>query len=113
MNEKEQGIKQAIEHANEVHPDWSELAYQKCLLAITHLKTKHTILMLMGKPISVEELRDIIRIYFPDFPEPPTKRAWGSVTLRLIREKRIEKVGYAPTKSRTAHNAIAAIYKVI
>jgi hypothetical protein len=112
MTPKEQGIKQAIDHANQAHPDWSELAYQKCLLAITHFKLKYGELS-EAMPISIERLRDIIRIYFPDFPEPPTKRAYGSVTLRLIREKRIEKVGYAPTKSRTAHNAIAAIYKVI
>ncbi len=112
MTPKEQGIKQAIDHANQVHPDWSELAYQKCLLAITHLKIKYK--FISEKPnFSIEDLRDIIMIYFPSFPEPPTKRAYGSVTLRLIREKRIEKVGYAPTKSRTAHNAIAAIYKII
>jgi hypothetical protein len=112
MNEKEQGIKQAIDHANQVHPDWSELAYQKCLLAITHYKLKYGELS-EAMPISIERLRQIIRTHFVELPEPPTKRAWGNITLRLIREKRIEKVGYAPTKSRTAHNAIAAIYKVI
>lgn len=108
MTPKEKGIKQAIDHANQVHPDWSELAYNKALLALLHLRTTYD-----KKYFSIEDVREVIRICLLPIPEPPTKRAWGSVTLRLIREKKIEKVGYAPTKSRTAHNAIAAIYKVL
>lgn len=114
MTPKEQGIKQAIEHANQVHPDWSELAYQKCLLAIRHIKNKQIRLNPNEyKSYSMEEIREIISTFFLEIPEPPTNRAWGAISRRLISEKRIEKVGYSPTKSRTAHNAIAAIYKVL
>jgi len=107
MTPKEQGIKQAIEHANQVHPDWSELAFEKAKLCLISFETRGV------QEFQICDLRKAIDMFFTPLPEPSTKRAWGHISRLLRQANLIKVVGYKPTENLTAHNAIAAIYKVI
>lgn len=102
---KEQAIQAAADHADRVHENWSQKAYQKCLLYLTFARMNNI------KEFQICDLRQTINVFFLPIPEPPTKRSWGNIARLLVKNKKIEIVGYKPTNNLTAHNAIAAIYK--
>jgi len=104
---KEQSIQAAADHADRVHEDWTNQAFEKSKRIITSMQRR-------GRTtFQICDLRQEIDFWFIPLPEPPTKRAWGNVARLLRQAKLIEIVGYKPTNNLTAHNAIAAIYKVL
>lgn len=102
---KEQAIQAAADHADRIHEDWTNQAFEKSKLAILSMKNRNI------KEFQICDLRKAIDMFFMPLPEPPTKRAWGHISRLLRQAKLIEIVGYKPTNNLTAHNAIAAIYK--
>ena len=104
---KEQSIQAAANHADRIHEDWTNQAFEKCKLILTHYR-------LIGvTEFQMCEIRRDIKIFLTELPEPPTKRAFGNVARLLRQAKLIEIVGYKPTNNLTAHNAIAANYRIL
>lgn len=98
IQERDQGIEQAICHADAVCDNWSERAY-----AI--LKE---FLQINSNGFLVED----VRLYAErkGLPEPPSKRAWGGVILRASREGLVKKNGYGITRNVRAHGTPASIW---
>jgi len=96
---KNAGINAAIIHADHVHEDWSETAYE--LL-------KQFIRSGRGK-FMCEDVRSYAKAY--GLPEAPHNRAWGAVIQRASRkEKIIVHAGYAQVKNPKAHCANASLW---
>lgn len=90
---RDKGIKRAADHADAVHPRWTDMAFD-ALRAF--LATRgHTKL----RPFTSEDVR--LHADRLGLPEPPSLRAWGNVYRRAVKEGLIVKVGVA--QSRAAH----------
>ena len=46
-------------------------------------------------------------------PEPPDKRAWGSVAMKAKRSGLVVSMGYAPQQSVNAHKAPKTLWKAV
>lgn len=86
---RDAGMQSSAEHAEDVQPGWGDLAANVASFCLGYY----------GQPcFTMEELR--LWCSWHALPEPPDMRAWGSVTVRLIREGIIEKTGqFAPATS--------------
>lgn len=82
------GARQAADHADRVHPEWSALARQ----AIRDYAAKH-------EEFTTE---DVITAS-PWVPNPPDKRAWGHIALAVKKEGVVEHAGHTYSKLRHAH----------
>lgn len=100
---KEQSIQLAADNSGE---EWQNLAYSKCLLFLTYARQFNI------TQFQMYDIRETINKRFVALPEPPSKRAWGAVARRLVQNGKIEIIGYKPTESLNAHNAVAAVYKI-
>lgn len=87
------GIKQAVDHAEEETPGWSDRAYGMIEDYLTRGDVAH------GRAFTAEDIRDHARIL--GLPTPPHLRSWGSVMRRAARDGIIRKVGIV--ESRAAH----------
>jgi hypothetical protein len=96
------GISVATEHADLVHKDWSENAYQS-------LKR---FLLTQAKPFMCEQVRDFATTH-SDLPQPPSNRAWGGVFRRAAHEKLIKHVGYGQVTNPKAHMANASMWQAV
>jgi hypothetical protein len=96
---RDEGIKKAEDHANSVHPNWSEKAYE---FLKRYLKN------MGGVEFQAEDVRSFAALV--NFPLPDNARAWGGVFNRAIKENLIKKVGIGPVKNKKAHCANANIY---
>lgn len=97
---KNKGIKQAVNHANQVIPDWSEKAY---LFFLEWLDGKPS-----GFKFQIEEFREVA--FSMGMPKPPSLRAFGSITLRAKNAGHIVSIGIKSTKGKTAHHANACVW---
>ena len=93
------GMVQAETHADEVHPKWSDLAY-KFLEHYVGIKG-------MREGFLTEDIR-FASIYI--VPEPPSKRAWGGVVVRAVKNGIIHKVGYRNVTNEKAHCTPATLW---
>lgn len=94
---KEDGMKRAVDHANAVHKEWSEVAYD-------FLKGYIEI-----NPMFMTE--DVRFASQGIVPSPPSQRAWGSVIRRAAVEGIIFKAGTKSVKNGKAHMAFATVWK--
>lgn len=104
-HEKEQGqtlaqsgAKQAADHADAVHGDWSERAYQ--------LLKRYP-----GRKFMAEEVAKWA--YGQGLPKPPTGRAWGAVINRAKKEKIIRHIGYDRVSNEKAHSTPASVWEKV
>lgn len=98
---KNDGIQQAIDHANYLMPNWSNDAYSLLIKFLSvHVGT-----------FMAEEVRSYAAMI--DFPLPPHARAWGGVMQRAAKEGLIQRVGYGKVKNVKAHQANAAIWRQV
>lgn len=95
---QQEGTRQAIEHANEVSPKWSERAYQLLIDFLQHNKR------FMGEDVRSYAAQR-------DFDLPPSARAWGGVIKRAAKEFLIIKIGIQQVKNPNAHLANAAVWE--
>lgn len=84
------GMQRAVEHADRVEPEWSELA----LDFLGRFARQHPY------PFLIEQ---VIAESIGDVPQPPTTKAWGAIVRRASREGWLVKAGYADaTATRNA-----------
>jgi len=97
---RDEGMKQAIDHAEQEVPNWADLAYQKLrefVLAYPHLE------------FMAENVRSWS--HHRGLPYPPHKRAWGGVMAKAAKSRLIIKVGMGQVKNPTAHCANANVWR--
>jgi hypothetical protein len=93
-----EGMQRAVDHADDVEPGWSDLAYAMLeQYAFDHF----------------ELMTEEVRAWAQDkgLAEPPTARAWGAVALRAARNRIIVKVGHRQTRNPLAHSALATVWR--
>lgn len=95
---REAGMAQAVDHANAVHQDWSEKAFE-------FLKV-----FIKSNPMFMTE--DLRYASQGIVPSPASQRAWGSIIRRAALEGLIFRSGYGQVKNSKAHRANAGVWKV-
>jgi len=95
---RDNGIKVSVENADKTIDNWSEKAYS---FFIKYIRDKD-FFMTEDVRVASEGLLET----------PPSKRAWGSITLRAKREGIIESVGFSSVKNPKAHSTPATLWKV-
>lgn len=96
---RDAGMQSSAEHAEDVQPGWGEWAMDKAREAIEDF---------WFPVFTMESVR--LHAYGLGLDSPPEERAWGSVTVRLIREGIIEKTGqFAPAAS--SHGSPKPLYR--
>lgn len=96
--QRDAGIKQAITHANEVNPGWSETAYGMFKDWLAGWQP--------GYKFTIEQFRQIAMIR--GLPEPPSNRAYGSIAVRAKKAGLINSNGTVKVRNPKAHMANAA-----
>lgn len=90
MAARDAGMQSSAEHAESDMPGWQDEAVEACKEAIDWQDDEQ---------FTMERIRQLATWWF-GLSIPPELRAWGAVTVRLIREGIIEKTGqYAPAAS--------------
>lgn len=98
IEERDKGIKVAMDHADHVNENWSEGAYK---LLQEFLKETHG--EFMG-----EHVRSYAAVV--DFPLPPSSRAWGGIIRKAALAGLIKKVGHGQVANPKAHACFASIW---
>lgn len=93
---KNEGIKKAVDHANEVEESWSELAYKK-------LKE---FLRSRNEPFMTEDFRAWVGKEL----QPPHARAYGGIMRKAAKEGLIENIGHRQVVNPKAHCAYACLW---
>ncbi len=96
---RDDGMKQALDHANAVNNQWQVQAltffFRYCL--------EHR-----NESFMTEDVR-----WWAEesgLPEPPDKRAWGAIANIAKRRGLIRSIGYAPQKATNAHCAPKTVW---
>ena len=96
--QRDKGINQAVNHANEVNTGWSDAAFEM-------FKE-----WLKGWPkdfkFTIEQFRQVAQIR--GLPDPPSNRAYGGVAVRAKKAGLINSNGTVKVKNPKAHMANAA-----
>lgn len=96
---RELGIYRAVSHANVAHDGWSDKAYKVL---------KDFIRFADGHPFMCEDVREYASSFIP---EPPHKRAWGSIFVRARKDGIIKHYGFGQVTNPRAHRANASLWK--
>ncbi len=89
---RDRGMQRAVDHADRTIERWSdraEVLARQYLAAVT------------GQRITGERIRQHAEAQ--GLPNPPDKRAWGSVTMRLARAGLLRKVGWTTASDPKVH----------
>jgi hypothetical protein len=97
IENRDEGIKTAVDHANDEHEKWSAQAFD----ALKDFIERHE------EPFLGED----VRRFAVDVPIPPSKRAWGGVLVRAARLGLIKKVGFKETTNPLAHRTPATLWE--
>jgi hypothetical protein len=95
---RDAGILMAVEHADQVEPDWSTLAYDALK---QYLRISRGTFM-------TEEVRSYAKAI--GVPTPPSLRSWGAIMTRASKEKLIRHVGFGTTNNPKAHKTPASLW---
>lgn len=91
------GIDKALKNANTKTEKWSKYAYD---FLLGYIKTKKTFL---AEDVRVASSGVV--------PEPPSKRAWGSIFVMAKKNNLIKSIGYRSVKNPKAHRTPATLWK--
>jgi hypothetical protein len=96
---RDEGMKQALDHANELYEDWEKIA----------LDFLEGFAKINGK-FMVEDCRYASQGVVP---QPPSARSWGSIILKANRKGWVYKVKgeIEPVKNVKAHRANAQVWR--
>ena len=85
-----QGMKESADHAEAVEPGWNGLAYG---MLQNYART------------NAEFMTEDVRVWakVQGLPDPPDKRAWGSIINRAVRASMLARDRYESTKIPPAH----------
>lgn len=97
----EMGIERAIVHADEVIPDWPDIAREYVLEFLRNVPGP--------KQFMCWQIR--LRAEAMGCPTPPTERSWGHVMRAAAGAKLIRKVGVGPVGDPNGHCANASIWE--
>lgn len=100
--ERDAGIERAVSHANAVTANWSDIAFEK-------LKE---FLQIFSDPFQAEEVRSFAAVD-DEFPEPPSRRAWGGVIRTAARKGLIKRIGFKNTKSVKSHCTPSSLWQKV
>lgn len=98
--ERDKGLAQAVTHANEDSWGWSDKAYDLFKKWLAEKK--------VGDQFMIEDFRVDI---FGKLEEPPSRRSFGGLTGKGVRDSLIEKAGYGQVKNVRAHATPVTIWK--
>jgi hypothetical protein len=105
MNQSKQlrdaGIQQAVAHADNTSPGWSQRAYNAFVAYVMQL--------LPGQTFLTEDAR-LWAAAHRNLEPPPSERAWGAVAVKACREGVIRKAGYASVSNPKAHCTPATLW---
>lgn len=93
---RDSGIKRAVDHADQVHDNWSNAAF----IFLNKFMRDHAEFMTEDVRVAAQGV----------LPEPPDPRAWGAVITRAYRSGLIKRIGYAPVRHFNAHMRPAAVW---
>lgn len=97
---RDEGMKQAADHAEAINHGWSELAIEFVrAYSVIH----------KGEQFAGEDIR--MWAESKGLLIPPHKRAWGNVILTAAKRGLLRKVGYKKTCNPLAHEAIATLWQ--
>lgn len=97
---KEEGMQQAIDHAEQETPNWSDLALDK----VREFVDEYPHLEFMA-----EDVREWA--HHQGLPDPPSKLAWGGLMVRASHKGIIIKVRIGQVKNPKAHGANANVWR--
>ena len=92
----DQGMKKAIDHANQLNSEWSETAFN---FALQYVRT-HEFFM----------AEDIRSAAYGIVPEPPSFRSYGAIITRLVKYGAIHRSFYDTVLNPKAHMAVATCW---
>ncbi len=92
----DQGMKKAIDHANQLNSEWSETAFN---FALQYVRT-HEFFM----------AEDIRSAAYGIVPEPPHLRVMGPIITRLVKYGAIQRSFYDTVLNPKAHMAVATCW---
>jgi hypothetical protein len=95
--ERDAGMEQALDHAERVTDNWGEIAYQ--FLTSFAMNASGNFI---SEDVSAAAAQD------PEFPAPPTDRAWGPIYKRAAKDGWIKQVGIG--RSRRRHASICPLW---
>jgi len=95
---RDNGINQAVNHADEVHEKWSDTAYE---LLKKFIRAQRSEFFAEDFRFAVTDL----------IPAPPHNRAYGGIFMRAAKAGLIRRVRYGPVKNVKAHRANASVWK--
>lgn len=99
MQNENEGIEQAVDHADQVSPGWSDRAFEM-------VKRYPNVL-----PFFVQDLREWA--HDNGLEDPPSNRAWGGVIKRANHAGLVKFVEYKPKPHEGQHNQPAAVWQKI
>lgn len=97
--ERDKGIAQAVDHANEMTHTWSEDTFSLFKIWLSHKVRGHEFLL--------EQFRNEVG---EAIEEPPSLRAFGIISVRAVKAGLIKKIGTAQVKNVKAHKATANLW---
>ena len=98
QNLRDKGIQQAINHADQVKPLWSEQAYN-CLLNYIRYNDE----------FMTEDVREASK---HQLSEPPSARAWGGIIVKAVKCGLIYRKGFRNVSNVKAHRTPATLWAV-
>lgn len=96
---RDAGIQQACNNADEKQPGWTDDAYGY-LVEFVAMSTGPFMVEQVGAYAEAQGL-----------PYPPSKRAWGGVIKRAQKRGLVEHAGYDRVKNSNAHACIASVWR--
>ena len=95
---RDEGIKQAVDNADNTHEKWSVKAYN---FLTNYIKSHHEF---MTEDVRLDSEKKI--------PIPPSNRAWGGVILRAVKAGLITRDRFSNVKNAKAHKTPATVWRV-
>lgn len=102
---RDAGITKAVNHADAVRTNWSLEAYKHFCAFAQRSKRR------ANRTFLTEEVRQYAERQ--GLPPPPDGRAWGGVTVKLVREGLIRSCGYIPQQSPNCHGSPKNLWSAI
>lgn len=99
---KEEGIRRAKEHADDVEPRWSDQAYEAVMNWVRQQPAGTTFVAFDVR----ERVRGVV-------PEPPNLRAWGSVFQRVIRSGAVKFAGHVISPDPVTHSCPVRQWRIV
>lgn len=95
---RDDGMERATAHADAVSDRWRVNA----LAAVVDYITRD----LFVEDFTAEDVREWARL-----PEPPDRRAWGTIMVVAARKGYIAKAGYRPHRDPSRHHGVSTVWR--